>query len=448
MLHHDKYPLTKKRIIHSGAINKKSNLYTPVAFASKTEQYICSDCPHPLIYCDGLVNIAYFRHQFSENEARCELTNNPDYSILKNAKNILKYIIENKDIEITKMCNCCDDITVVNISQNDTNAGNTVFDRYMSLQLMRKVVLNYRMQHNDKNIVVDIAILDENDEPFYFFDVINTSKISEDSRPENSFQFKAKSIIELDLLPNLIKLDCIKIISKCNKCEEYVRLNEEKRLLSVVKINYDIAMNGLIYINNKRSYFEELLGCEITFFQLKKFILDDELIQIHCKNIIIDLKQLFFKQEYEKQVVEQNAKLERTEKYRAVIQNAQKTLLYIFKNKSVSIRNECNGTCNTISEFDIPLSTQNKVAFNYKYKYKHITRYYDVAVLNANDDPIALFLYYYNSFNNNLIHDYPNIFYEISAYSIVNVNRHKSHIILKCKLDRKNQCIECKRGSA
>jgi len=467
---------TIKRKIHYGAINTFNNLYTPLDYASKTETYMCSDenCNNPLVYCDGAVNVAYFRHKFSENEKRCELTNNPDYATLLTAKNTLNYILKNKNIEILKTCKyCLNPVPVVKINE-----------------LYRNIAPNYRILHNDFTVIIDIALLDQQNEPIHLIDIIHTSKIPE-ARPEKSFVFDAKTIKELDLSNDTITLCCIKKIIICETCILKSKKDEDRRLNNVVKINYDIAIRGLEELNEKRSYFEELEGRYLSTLELKQFIEHDKCIddlKIQHDKCIDDLKiqqqlalintnncnneiwrqpelndidviqkqcvllgvkyephsldeeiqiqtQLLLFNTKNNDVIQQPIQItERQQAYSKAIVDSYKTLLYIFKNKTVVVLCKCNGMCGRNIETNIPLSTDNRVLFNYYDATTNQTT--DFAVLDANNKPLAFFLYYYSS---DII--YPDNYYGLSAYNVKSLDRHKKTIILNCKLNR--NCNKC-----
>lgn len=456
---------SRTRKIHYGAINTFNNLYTPLAYASKTETYVCSDenCNNPLVYCDGQVNVAYFRHKFSENEKRCQLTNNPDYATLLTAKNTLNYILKNKNIEILKTCKYC----------------HTPVPAVIINELYRNIAPKYRLIHNDRTVVIDIALLNHQNEPIHLFDIIYTSKITEGSRPEHSYEIDAKMIKELDLSTDTITLCCIKKIIICETCILKAKNDEERRLNNVVKINYDIAIRGLEELNERRSHFEELEGRYISILELKQFIehdkcIDDLKIQqqlslininneiwrqpelndidvIHNQCVLLGVKyenhsldeeiqiqtQLLLFNKKNNEIIQPPIQLQLTERqqaYSKAIVESYKILLYIFKNKTVCVLCKCNGVCGRNIRTNIPLSTDNRVLFNY---YDATTNQNtDFAVLDANNKPLAFFLYYYSS---DII--YPDNYFGVSAYSIKALDRHKTTIILNCKLNR--SCNKC-----
>ena len=88
-----------------GAINKNTQTYVYPEIGNKEDKYLCCDCSKELIFCKGEKIIPYFRHKSLTD---CKYYDNPAESqIHKDAKMLLKHILENDEIEIYRECNMC-----------------------------------------------------------------------------------------------------------------------------------------------------------------------------------------------------------------------------------------------------------------------------------------------------------------------------------------------------
>jgi hypothetical protein len=163
-----------------GAFNKKTNMLVLSKDANKQCEYICIGCKEDLIFKKGDVNVPHFSHKpHSKCQYFCN-NSSEESQIHKTAKKILKEILENKNLIISKKCvNCsceCDE-EAVDMLPNAT------------------IELEYSFTHNGIRIA-DVAYL-VNGEIKYIFEICHTHKTEEQNRPEPWFEFDAMELIHL-----------------------------------------------------------------------------------------------------------------------------------------------------------------------------------------------------------------------------------------------------------
>jgi hypothetical protein len=163
-----------------GAFNKKTNMLVLSKDANKQCEYICIGCKEDLIFKKGDVNVPHFSHKpHSKCQYFCN-NSSEESQIHKTAKKILKEILENKNLIISKKCvNCsceCDE-EAVDMLPNAT------------------IELEYSFTHNGMRIA-DVAYL-VNGEIKYIFEICHTHKTEEQNRPEPWFEFDAMELIHL-----------------------------------------------------------------------------------------------------------------------------------------------------------------------------------------------------------------------------------------------------------
>ena len=84
-------------LIKLGAINKKTNKYTHPLQANKYDEFKCIDCGNDVIIRQGKIRVHHFAH--CKEDSKCDFYNKPNETqIHKNAKLLLKYILENKKV--------------------------------------------------------------------------------------------------------------------------------------------------------------------------------------------------------------------------------------------------------------------------------------------------------------------------------------------------------------
>lgn len=201
-----------------GAINKKTGEYVYPKIANKTDEYICIECHKDLILCQGNIRVHHFRHKFDYTNA-CHRYNNPTESqIHKDAKLLLKILIEKNNISFIRKCSHC-------IKEEEFELPE--FTETSSIEL------EYRFEYNGPKIA-DVAYLD-NHEIVCIFEIYYSHKTNKENRPEPWFEIDALSLIQhVNDNINSIKINCIRR-EKCEECVIYQEKeeNEKKRKKSL-----------------------------------------------------------------------------------------------------------------------------------------------------------------------------------------------------------------------
>lgn len=199
------------QILPLGAINRKTREYIYPRVANKKDEYICPDCNKDLILCKGKKRIPHFRHKV-DNINPCHHYSNPSESqIHKNAKILLKNLLERK-IPISFTRECCSCKNVENFEIPEMSKTSTIHTEY-------------KFEYNDSSKSADVAYLD-NGEVVALFEIWYTHKTRSENRPEPWFEIDAEKLIRLandDSLASL-QVPCI----RCEKCEECIEIDNNK----------------------------------------------------------------------------------------------------------------------------------------------------------------------------------------------------------------------------
>jgi len=195
-----------------GAINKKTCEYVYPKIANKTDEYICLECHKDLILCQGNIRVHHFRHKFDYTNA-CHRYNNPTESqIHKDAKLLLKILIEKNNISFIRKCSHCikeEEFELPEVTETSS------------------IELEYRFEYNGPKIA-DVAYLDNN-EIICIFEIYYSHKTNRENRPEPWFEIDALSLIQqVNDNINPIKINCIRN-EKCEVCVIHQEKEENKR---------------------------------------------------------------------------------------------------------------------------------------------------------------------------------------------------------------------------
>lgn len=190
-------------VLTLGAINKKTKKYVYPQIANKNNTYICSDCNKTLIFCHGKIIKPYFRHKTDHNS--CTYYDKPNEAqIHKDAKMLLKKLLETQDLIISRKCTKCKKYDKYDIKQQpDSN-----------------IEIEYRFQYGEDNKIADVAYI-WGTTIHYLFEIYNTHKTNEGDRPDPWFEICAKSIIKYANDDN--KLFCSRniVCRTCNNEDGY-----------------------------------------------------------------------------------------------------------------------------------------------------------------------------------------------------------------------------------
>ena len=195
-------------ITNLGAINKLTKQYCCAKLADKKEEYICPECNKYLIIRQGTKRIHHFAHYKDDNP--CNYYNNPNETqIHKDAKLALKQILETGiKLKINRKCcscECCD-----------------IYDWDIPKLKNCNIVIEYRFDFNNVLKIADLAVLYKNN-IYTIFEIYNSHKTINDTRPEPWFEFDAKDILN-NINIEKIELKCIRK-EKCDDClqKQYIK---------------------------------------------------------------------------------------------------------------------------------------------------------------------------------------------------------------------------------
>ena len=196
-------------VLSLGAINKLNGEYVYPKIANKKDEYICPECNKDLILCQGEIIRPYFRHKVDSVNPCHHYSNPGETQIHKDAKLLLKTLLERKiPISFIRNCICCKKNEVSEIPEiSETSV----------------IKLEHRFEYNGPKIA-DVAYID-NDELFCIFEICNTHKTCSENRPEPWFEIDAETIIKLanDNSLTQIKIPCI----RCEKCDDCIETEEK-----------------------------------------------------------------------------------------------------------------------------------------------------------------------------------------------------------------------------
>ena len=205
-------------ILSLGAINKLTGEYVYPKIANKKDEYICPECNKDLILCQGKIRVHHFRHKV-DNVNPCHHYSNPTESqIHKDAKILLKHLLERKmPISVIRNCCCCkknEEFEIPEISETSN------------------IQVEYRFEYNGQK-TADVAYIDDG-EILCIFEICNTHKTSSENRPEPWFEIDAETLIKManDNSLTSLQIPCI----RSEKCDACIEEDKKKILQKIEKI--------------------------------------------------------------------------------------------------------------------------------------------------------------------------------------------------------------------
>jgi uncharacterized protein YkuJ len=191
-------------VLSLGAINKVNGEYVYPKIANKKDEYICPECNKDLILCQGEIRVHHFRHKVDSVNPCNHYSNPTETQIHKDAKILLKNLLERK-IQISFIRNCCcckknEEFEIPEISETSV------------------IEIEYRFEYNGIKIA-DVAYIDDG-ELLCIFEICNTHKTSSENRPEPWFEINAETLIKIanDNTLTTLQIPCI----RCEKCENCI----------------------------------------------------------------------------------------------------------------------------------------------------------------------------------------------------------------------------------
>jgi DNA polymerase elongation subunit (family B) len=207
-------------LLNLGAFKKLTSEYVYPKIANEKDLHICPECNKELILCQGEIIRPYFRHKV-DSVNPCHYYINPsEAQIHKDAKRLLKKILEKKiQISFIRTCFCCkknEEFEIPEISETS------------------EIKIEHNFQYNGKKIA-DVAYI-EDDELLSIFEIYNTHKTHSKGRPEPWFEMSAEKLINLvnnnnDNTLTSLQIPCI----RCEKCDNCIE--NEKKILEEEKQN-------------------------------------------------------------------------------------------------------------------------------------------------------------------------------------------------------------------
>jgi|LauGreDrversion4_2_1035121.scaffolds.fasta_scaffold06554_3 hypothetical protein len=275
-------------ILSLGAINKLTGEYVYPKIANKKDEYICSECNKDLILCQGKIKVHHFRHKV-DNVNPCHHYSNPtETQIHKDAKILLKNLLERK-IPISFIRNCClckinEEFEIPEISKTST------------------IQLEYRFEYNGVKFA-DVAYIDD-DDIVCIFEICNTHKTCSENRPEPWFEINAETLIKIanDNSLTSLQIPCIRC-EKCNDCIEKEKGNIIKKN-KALDILYNWFQSGIEISPFKYDYasfagLEKNVKSEFTdeMFDLILYVEPSEKYQRYFIRLIYNYSNYYFTKE-------------------------------------------------------------------------------------------------------------------------------------------------------
>jgi hypothetical protein len=218
------------QVLSLGAINKLTCEYVYPKIANKNDEYICPECNKDLILMQDEIRVQHFRHKVDSINLCHHYSNPTESQIHKDAKILMKTLLENKThIQFIRKCVSCkitDEIYLPEITEDSI------------------ISLEHQFQFNDELMITDVAHM-LNGEIKGIYEICNTHETCSGNRPEPWVEMDAISLLTLvNTNDDPLIINCIRC-EKCEKCIEkkQIFLKDKKKKLKL-GINCS-ACNGI-----------------------------------------------------------------------------------------------------------------------------------------------------------------------------------------------------------
>jgi len=273
MISHNKTDITyttMSQLLSLGAINKITGEYVNPKIANKKDEYICPECNKDLILVQGHIRIHHFRHKvYSINP--CHHYSKPTESqIHKDAKMLMKTILENKThIQFIRQCVSCKITDEINLPK--INEGSII-------------TLEHRFNYKDELRIADVAHT-FNGEIKGIYEICNTHKTCSGNRPEPWVEIDANSLLtSVNINNEPLIINCI----RCEKCKKCLIDDADKAIQNMFENFFEnIQKNKYKFITEQVSIFApnfpattKMIACETSETDLS--ICSD--IIVNCEN--------------------------------------------------------------------------------------------------------------------------------------------------------------------
>jgi hypothetical protein len=170
------------QLLSLGAINKVTGEYVYPKIANKKDEYICQECNKDLIFVQCKIKIHHFRHKVNSINPCHHYSKPSESQIHKDAKMLMKTILENKTpIQFVRECVSCKITDTINLPEI-TEAS--------------IITLEHRFTHDDELRIADVAHTINGDIKC-IYEICNTHKTSIEKRPEPWVEIDANSLLNL-----------------------------------------------------------------------------------------------------------------------------------------------------------------------------------------------------------------------------------------------------------
>ena len=208
------YTRKMSKLLSLGAINKVTSQYVYPKIANKKDKYICHECNKDLILVQGKIRLHHFRHKIDSINPCHHYSKPTESQIHKDAKMLLKTLLENKkQIQFVRQCVWCKisvEITLPEITEHSI------------------ITLEHRFNYEDELKIADVAHT-VNGEIKTIYEICNTHKTCSEDRPEPWVEIDAKSLLILVNTNNkTVIINCIRY-EKCEDCIEKEKIQLKKK---------------------------------------------------------------------------------------------------------------------------------------------------------------------------------------------------------------------------
>lgn len=226
---------TMSQILSLGAINKFTGEYVYPKRANKKDEYICPDCNKDLIFVQGKIRVHHFRHKVDSIDPCHHYSKPTESQIHKNAKMLMKTLLENKThIHFIRECACCkisSEIYLPEIAEGSI------------------ISLEHRFNYKSELKIADVAHT-FNNKIKGIYEICHTHKTSCEDRPEPWVEIDANSLltsVNADNEPLVINCFRCEKCEKCEKCKnEIIFMNENKKKAIAILLEWIRKDNNIL----------------------------------------------------------------------------------------------------------------------------------------------------------------------------------------------------------
>ena len=202
------------QLLSLGAINKLTGKYVYPKIANKKDEYICPECNKDLILVQSKIRVHHFRHKVNSINPCHNYSKPTENQIHKDAKMLLKTLLENKkNIQFIRQCVSCKITNEINLPE---------------IIECSIIILEHRFNYEDKLRIADVAHT-INGEIKGIYEICNTHKTCSEDRPEPWVEIDANLLLSLvNKNDEPLIINCIRY-KKCEECIEKEKIQLKKK---------------------------------------------------------------------------------------------------------------------------------------------------------------------------------------------------------------------------